>query len=40
MNWLTKNLPPGDSPMGPDDDQKAAWDLFRKAYERQMKGEF
>ena len=40
MNWLTKNLPPGDDPMGADDDQKAAWDLFRKAYERQMKGEF
>jgi len=26
--------------MEPEDDQKAAWDLFRKAYERQMKGEF
>src|SRR5207302_1616115 len=24
----------------PQDDQKAAWDLFKKAYERQMKGEF
>ena len=40
MNWLTKDLPPGSDPMGPEDDQKAAWDLFRKAYERQMKGEF
>jgi len=24
----------------PQDDQKAAWDLFKKAYERQMKGGF
>ena len=30
----------GNKPMEPEDDQKAAWDLFRKAYERQMKGEF
>jgi tetratricopeptide (TPR) repeat protein len=30
----------GNRPMEPEDDQKAAWDLFRKAYERQMKGEF
>ncbi|MEK9172666.1 MAG: tetratricopeptide repeat protein, partial [Nitrospirota bacterium] len=33
-------MPPGSNPMGPEDDQKAAWDLFRKAYARQMKGEF
>ena len=26
--------------MEPQDDQKAAWDLFKKAYERQMKCEF
>ena len=30
----------GDRNMELGDDQKAAWDLFRKAYERQMKGEF
>src|SRR5205085_4642118 len=29
-----------DRKMEPGDDQKAAWDLFRKAYERQMKGDF
>ena len=40
MNWLMKDMPPGSNPMGPEDDQKAAWDLFRKAYARQMKGEF
>lgn len=27
-------------PTGSDDARQAAWDLFRKAYERQMKGEF